>query len=330
MTNLIPLISYSDIEDRRHKLDGPDYYEWWYSDFRFENGWTAVAVWHYSDWLKKPRVPSVEISIYDPDGNRYYEETVLKPGDAKASEEKCDVTIGKHHFWQDGNHYRLIVDSKKAGADLTMTAAAPPFFIAPGAIYSEGKDEHFWCIPVPRGVAEGKLYVDGQEMKVTGICYHDHNWGSCDMNRNFGGWTWGRFFDDEYSGIFSYSFPIHIASSPEPQVNSQTGILYLAKKDKLILCTEKIQVTTEEEVFDELTGQTVGSKVILKASEDNCQAKCEFTLQNIVERDHLKFAGWNTHNWRFLDTYNTEIVLDGKKDKTSGKMLHEKFLLRLK
>ena len=330
MTNLIPFIAYSDVEDRCHKIKSKDYYEWWYSDFRFDNGWTAVAVWHYSDWLKKPRVPSVEISIYDPDGKRYYEETVVGAGKAVASEKICDVKIGNHHFRQQGDQYLLSVNSKKAGADLIMTAVTPPFFISPGAIYSEGGDEHFWCVPIPRGIAEGSLFVEGKELKVKGTCYHDHNWGSCDMNRNFGGWTWGRFFDQEYSGIFSCSFPIHVTSSSEPQVNGHTGIFYLAKGNKLILCTEKIELITEEESFDEMTGQPVATKLVLKAAEDNCEAKCEFSVRKIVERDHLKFAGWNTHNWRFLDDYNAEIVLDGKKDSTSGQMLHERFLLRLK
>jgi hypothetical protein len=330
LTNLIPFIAYSDVEDRCHKLKGADYYEWWYSDFKFDNGWTAVAVWHYSDWLKKPRVPSVEISIYDPDGKRYYEETVVGAGKAVASEKICDVKIGTHHFHQKGNQYHLSVNSKKAGAELIMTAVAPPFFISPGGIYSEGGDEHFWCVPIPRGIAEGSLFVEGKELKVKGTCYHDHNWGSCDMNRNFGGWTWGRFFDQEYSGIFSCSFPIHVTYSTEPQVNGHTGIFYLAKGNRLILCTEKIELIIEEESFDEMTGQPVATKLVLKAAEDNCEAKCEFSVQKIVERDHLKFAGWNTHNWRFLDDYRTEIVLDGKKDTTSGKMLHERFLLRLK
>lgn len=58
MTNLIPFIVYSDVEDRCHKIKSEDYYEWWYSDFKFDNGWTAVAVWHYSDWLKKPGSPA--------------------------------------------------------------------------------------------------------------------------------------------------------------------------------------------------------------------------------------------------------------------------------
>jgi hypothetical protein len=330
MTNLIPFIAYNDSDDSCHKLPGPDYYEWWYSDFRFANGWTAVAVWHYRDWLKKPRVPSVEISIYDPDGSRYYEETIFKPREADASDAECDVKIGQHHFWQENDRYRLIVGSKKAGADLTMTRIAPPFFIEPGAIYSEGGDEHFWCVPVPRGKAEGSLFVDGKEIKVNGICYHDHDWGTCDMNRNFGGWSWGRFFVKEYSGIFSCSFPIHVTSSSEPQVNGHTGVFYLAKGNQLILCTEKIEFITEKESFDELTGQPVATKLVLKGAEDNCSAKCEFQVQKIVERDHLKFAGWNTHNWRFLDTYTAEITLDGKKDMISGQMLHEKFLLRLK
>lgn len=330
MTNLIPYISYSDIEDRLHKIDSSEYYEWWYSDFRFDNGWSAVVVFHYSDWLRKPRVPSVEISIYDPNGKRYYEETVLRPGKAWASEEICDIEIGKHRLQQVGSNYHLAVNSQKAGADLTMTPSSPPFYIPPGAIYSEGKNEHFWCVPIPRGNAQGSLFVDGNELKVKGICYHDHNWGSCDINRSFGGWTWGRFFDDEYSGIFSCSFPVHVTDSPLPQVNGPTGILYLAKNERLILCTEKIKLMTEEESFDEMTGQTVATKQVLEAAEESCSARCVFSVQKIVERDHLKFSGWDTHNWRFLDNYTADITLDGKTHSTAGRMIHERFLLRLK
>jgi hypothetical protein len=123
---------------------------------------------------------------------------------------------------------------------------------------------------------------------------------------------------------------IHEGSSSHPEKNPPSGILYLAQKDRLILCTEKIQMVTEEEFFDETTGQAVPGKIVLKASEENCKLKCSFNVQRVVERDHLHFSGWKTHNWRFLDGYKANITLDGKKTTASGQMLHEKFLLRLK
>jgi hypothetical protein len=121
-----------------------------------------------------------------------------------------------------------------------------------------------------------------------------------------------------------------MTSFSEPQVNSHTGIIYLAKGNQLILCTEIIDLIIEEEVFDELTGQTIPSKLVLRASEDNCKLMCSFDVQRVVERDHLQFSGWKTHNWRFLDNYKADITLDGKKTSASGQTLHEKFLLRLK
>ena len=333
MTDLRPYSLYQDIEDRVHPLKDEFYYEWWYNDFRFENGWSAVANWHFSDWLKKPRVPSVEISIYDPDGNRYFEETVVKPGEVFASEEKCDVEIGGHRFWQEGDNYRLIVNSKNVGADLTLRRLVPPLFIAPeGNIYSDpsSPDRHYWVVSIPRGEAFGKLIVDGKEMMVKGSCYHDHNWGTCDMNQNFGGWTWGRFFDEEYSGIFSLSYPLSSIPLYQKPGTDHAGIIYLAKHDELILLSEGIELITLVDGFDEPTGQTTPLKFILKAKEDNCEFSAVMDVQKIVERDHLKFAGWKTHNWRFLDNYEATITLNGKTDIVKGQTLHERFLLRMK
>ena len=330
MTNLIPFFAYTDADDSFHPVDSRDYYEWWYNDFHFDNGWAAVAVWHYRDWLKKPRVPSVEISIYDPAGKRYYHETVIATDKATASETQCDVRIGNHHFWQENGGYRLVVDAKGISADLTMRRSVPPLFIPAGLIYEDNSNQHYWCVPVPRGNATGEISVDNHRMPVNGVCYHDHNWGTCDMNENFGGWTWGRFFDPVYSGIFSYSFLINPETANPAEPAAGSGIIYLAKNDMVILCSEKVNMDVAEEVFDEPTGQTMPRQLVLSAAEDNCSISCHLTVQRIIERDHLKFAGWKTHNWRYLDDYRAEITLDGQKDVSSGQTLHERFLLRLK
>jgi hypothetical protein len=325
MADLRPYLFYEDRDDRWHPQETEFHYEWWYSDFRFDNGWSAVAAWHYSDWLKKPRAPSVELSIYDPDGNRYYEETVVKAGQAVASEKKCDVLIGGHHFWQEGNEYRLVVNSGKVGADLTLQRVAPAMMLpSSGSIYYDetSGDAHFWCVSIPRGNAFGKLIIAGKEIPVRGVCYHDHNWGTCDMNQNFGGWVWGRFFDDVYSGIFTTAYPL----TPLPL----TGILYLAKRGELVMMTDGAEIITLKEGFDEPSGITNSVKFMVKGQEENCEFEAIMEVQRIIERDHLKFSGWKTHNWRFLDNYEATITVDGVTDTVKGQTIHERFLLRLK
>lgn len=333
MSDLRSLVLYNDREDRVHPMEEHElYYEWWYSDFIFDNGWSAVAVFHYRDWLKHSRVPSVEISIYDPEGNRYYEETIVKKDEVKASEEKCDVTIGGHHFWQeDADHYRVVVNSKKVGADLTLKRIAPPMFLPPeGCIYSVGSEQHFCCWPIPRGEASGKIVIDSKEMPVKGICYHDHDWGTTDMNQNFGGWIWGRFFDNVYSGIFCILWPLSEVTPLQKAGTDQAAFIYLAKGKDLILMSESVEMVTLADGFDEPTGQTNPMKFTLKAKEANCEINATFDVQKIVERDHLKFSHWKTHNWRYLDNYEAKITLDGVTDIAKGQMLHERFLLRLK
>jgi hypothetical protein len=323
-TDLKAYLKYEDGNDGVHPLKTELYYEWWYCDFRFDNGWSAAVVYYYSDMTKKPRAPTVEMSIYDPGGKRYFEKTDVKTDEAAASEEKCDVRIGGHRFWQEGNTYRLIVESSKVGADLTLQRETPAMFI-PAEVNnpdSAASDKHFWCVSIPRGKASGKLVVEGKEISVQGVCYHDHNWGTGQPNLTCGGWVWGHFFDDTYSGFYALVYPV----SSQPF----TGFIYLAKHEELILLSDAVQVMTVEERFDEPTGLTIPIRFVVTGKEGSCEFSGAMDVQNVVEKDHQQFPDFKTHNWRFIGNYEGAITLDGATDNVKGQGFHERYLLRLK
>ena len=76
-----------------HPSDEPGWWEWWYFDADFENGYSIAGTFHFGS----PRPPAnrdarfIEIAVYDPEGNK---RTIRKrhPVDqCYASEETCKV-----------------------------------------------------------------------------------------------------------------------------------------------------------------------------------------------------------------------------------------------
>ena len=45
-----PVSAYTDRDDALHPYANPAYYEWWYLDARFDNGYSCVLSWH---WLNE-------------------------------------------------------------------------------------------------------------------------------------------------------------------------------------------------------------------------------------------------------------------------------------
>jgi len=82
-------LDYTEKDDGRHFINTTDYYEWWYFDGHFDNGYTCAIGYHFPLGHAWPRIPAVHISIFTPSGE---DVSVLKPADAlkcSASAEKC-------------------------------------------------------------------------------------------------------------------------------------------------------------------------------------------------------------------------------------------------
>jgi hypothetical protein len=91
-------------------------------------------------------------------------------------------------------------------ADLTLHGIVPAWRPGTAHIFFGEHREHFfaWLPSVPQGQVEATLTVAGKSEHLSGIGYHDHNWGNISMVRLMHHWYWARATIGDYTVIASY------------------------------------------------------------------------------------------------------------------------------
>jgi predicted secreted hydrolase len=317
-----PISTYVDQDNGLHPYPDKDFYEWWYQDCRFDNGYSCVLTWHWRNSFLKPHIPTLQIFIYTPEGKRYVGMEAVDPNDCHASEKICDVKMGSSYLKQEGKVYRMSMHSKNVGCELTCEGTVPGwkkgdglFFPADNILIIEG-----WVIPCPRGKVEGKLFIKDQVIDVKGNGYQDHSWGNASLYDVFAGWYWGRLNDPEYTIIFSYI---------EDLSGNWLPSLYIANKHSTLLETNQYKFTVEKQETDPKTGEKYARIISLKYDSNGLKLNCRLDTKNVVEHGSLpKVNEYNMTNWRFLADYHGEITVDGKRESIKGETIHERLLFR--
>lgn len=304
---------YSDRDDGRHFFDTPDYYEWWYFDGHFDNGYTCAIGYHFPLAHAKPRIPAVHISIFTPGGEDI---SVLKPVDGAqctASPDKCDVRLGSHFALQEGGSYHISAMSKRAGADLVFRRNLPGWkALGQDYVYDNGAEKHGWLVPLPRAEVEGTIYVHGQPVAVRGLGYHDHNWGNVDLHDSMHSWFWGRLHHPRYTMIYCYLYP---ARQGEPDASR----LYLAKEGKVLLTTDQLKLKSSGELHDEVYHKTVPRDIEMGAEGDGVKFTCSIRGRGLSTRSEMLYgAPWPQYYWRLLADYTAEVTAGGGSERIEG------------
>lgn len=61
-----------------------------------------------------------------------------------------------------------------------------------------------WLCAVPHGTVTGSLFYKGKEHPVTGMGYHDHQWGNVKHNDTWDHWVWARQDFGNYALLVFY------------------------------------------------------------------------------------------------------------------------------
>lgn len=240
-------------EDGRRNTDTrPNNWEWWYSDFIFEDGTTAVAQF-FPKAGKKIResgdYPSINLRIRLPDGTEYKDEITIKANGASFSQERCDVVLGPHFFRGDLYNYHIHVEPTKGyGLDLNLISCSKPY--RPGTSYFEfgSSDKYYtWLCVVPKGEVTGTLTYSGKTRDVSGYGYHDHQWGSTNFLQEWNHWLWARQSYDDYSML------VFDMTAAKKHNYVRFPIMFVQDKDGNLVFENKIGVRCEllEEYHDE-------------------------------------------------------------------------------
>jgi hypothetical protein len=183
-------------EDGDHYSPERDFFEWWYFDAAFNNGFRLVAILHSSLYNAVDHKPTVDIRITPPG-----EKSLTAIGRYTRSEYRsasgcCDVRLAGCHAVEEGpGQYRLQLRQGAVTADLLYQAEAPGWRPGTGYLFFDEATGHYfkWVVPLPLARVTGYIEIGGERMQVSGSGYHDHNWGNFVLADAFSRWTWGRF-----------------------------------------------------------------------------------------------------------------------------------------
>lgn len=315
---------YQSRDDASHiHHNAEEYYEWWYLDAAFDNGYHFVTTFHYRNAFLKPMVPSIQFFIYKPDGTKIERYDLIKPEEATAHPDYCDVRMGGSFIKDMGDHYEICLQIGSMGACLKLKTLSPSWKPGNGQLYlnPDTGTTFGWSVPVPNGAIEGELYLKDETIKVKGHGYHDHNWGNCFMHSLFENWYWGRIHDDKFCVDYGWV-------KPRDDKMPMVAPLLIATQKNVVLSTNKLEVDLQDIRKDEVFGREYANRLILTAEAQGVSMQIEIQTKRIAERLELpKAAEWDQHYYRFIAEYSMDLDIDGEKHSSGGDLLHEFVLL---
>ena len=219
-------------DEALHPDPSPGWWEWWYFDADFDNGYVIAGTFHFGS----PRPPAnpdarfIEIGIYDRKGNSKLIRKRYPKEQCSASEETCDVVIGPNTYKGEMPRHRVYFSEGDQGCDLTYES------MVEGCMLLEELQRQQllgWFI-APRARVTGKLTVDGKTVDVTGEGYRENMWSSTPLSAG----TSDRFhcfklYIGDYTFFWTYTHSRRHLGNP-PVVT-----LLAAKKDEIVAISNK-------------------------------------------------------------------------------------------
>lgn len=315
--------NYQPRDDGSHIYTQGDYYEWWYFDASFDNGYHCVVTYHYMNGFMKPIIPTIQVMIYKPDGTQTARYAACGKDEVFSSPDYCDVRMGDSWAKDTGDGYEMYIKVNKVGAHLTFKNVVPPWKPGTGLLYHD-KDKCLvggWVVPVPYGKVEGELFLKEETIKVHGAGYHDHNWGNSRMYEFTDSWYWGRVHTEKYAIDYGWVMP---REKDAPVISP----LLIARPGRIVLSTDMMHTELQDIVRDEKTGKEYAKKLIITSDAEGVKFNLTLNTHRVVDSMQLpKAADWDQYYFRFLADYEMNIEVDGDRDQTAGELLHEYMVL---
>jgi hypothetical protein len=258
-------------EDGRRTTGEKNTYEWWYFDCHLDDGSSLVVVFYTKPFIEgvtKGLAPYVSVELDRPDGTHHAWEFPAEVSEFRAAADRCDVVCGPNSFrnteWGAALEYRIHVEEGPLQLDIHLVGQVPPWRPGTGYTYFGEHDEHFfaWLPSVPQGGVTVELTLDGIHETLTGIGYHDHNWGDVAMTSLINHWYWGRAQAGPYSIVAAY------ITAEKAYGDAGVPIFMLARDGAIIADDpDNVRLVLDNVQVDELTGKPYAQVVTYDYSD---------------------------------------------------------------
>ncbi|GAA1752870.1 lipocalin-like domain-containing protein [Agromyces humatus] len=270
-------------EDGARTDNRPGTYEWWYFDAHLDDGAKLVVVFQNKDVVNpnQPLSPLLRLSLDLPDG-RSFEKLLNLPAESwAAATDRADVRLGDNRFEGDLHTYRITATADEVSVDVTLTGQIRPWRPGTGhMLFGANRELEFaWLPAVPQGAVTGSYTVDGVTTPVTGVGYHDHNWGNVSLLKIIHDWYWARGQAGPYSVIASY------ITAVEKFGHEAIPVFMLARDGEIVADDPSlVRFETERVYTDDLTGKPVASVVRYFYEHGDDQVVVTFTRERDLTR----------------------------------------------
>lgn len=328
-------------DDASHPYDGRFYWEWWYFDAQFDDGYRCVLELQYPNLTNIfAKECTMLFNVYTPDGRDYNNIIPFPLSMWRASQETCDVAIGENTIRGYDPEYRVKFAHSGLACDLTFENLLPGWTRGSGEIMfgmPEKQQVFGWVVPQPRARVSGTLSVDGVEHEVTGLGYHDHNWGNGIIPRYLSHWVWGRLTTDRLTMIFAdvvtarWCGDVHIP------------IVFLALDDRIVLESSRAEYQVGDYVSDSAGFQVYPSHVDMEFRERDVAGEFHFTISKELEMVNtlaeklppriVRIIGKTLAGpayYRFLSDYHGWVEVGGERLELAGETHWEYMIIGLR
>ncbi len=309
-------------EDGMRTSGGRESFEWWYFDSHLDDESSLVIGFH-TKWELNPKGKEKPFVVVDITGGGRPDKHLMINAEAKdfiASKERCDVSVKGCHFTGDLHTYHIKVVDEGITIDVELVGQVPSWRPMTGHIYFGKHDEHFfaWLVPVLQGNVTVTIAEKGSPPRqLTGIGYHDHNWGDVVMSKLFHHWYWGRGQAGPYSLVASYLY------AEKEYGRTELPAFMLAKDGKIVAdLSSNVKFDLEDEFMDEKSGKPVANRVIYDYQVDD-KERYRVTFQR--ERTILDFK-WADMVTGYKHALARLARMDGAYIRFSGPVTVERYI----
>ena len=216
-------------EDGARTDDSKNQFEWWYFDAELDDGSLVVAYFYKVHFLKDQYF--IGFNYTSPEKEDFFRLKYFKKNEVSFQSDSCSVSMNQNSFSGNLESYNITIDPNDFdgfGFDLSLQSLVSPYRPQDGVIRA-GSDYFAWLAAVPNGNVNGTIIVNGQEKKIKGSGYHDHNWGNTPLQKLFKSWTWFRGKAGPYTVILAE------LNATKSRGGFDIPILFVADENKVLV-----------------------------------------------------------------------------------------------
>ena len=275
-------------DDAFHSSNYPRYTELWYFDAVFDNGYSIELNIRVLSIIKNRLILVYKRTDIYKDGKLLkHRRKRCKFKNFEASKEEPFVKLsGKevirgHKDNKNGNLiYDLFFEFEDISANLQFKSCTKGW-----KGNNPGGDG--WAVILPKAEVKGKIKVDGREIDVKGIGYHDHNWDvRYSAAKNNHGWFWGKIYTNRYTVTWATIYKNKNIGQPLLVINENEKGYINFKPQQIKFIGDKLSIKNRKKIPQHF---------ILEAG--NNIAKLKFSME--TKDLHHDTVMLRYHYWRY-------------------------------